>query len=112
MPESPINKLTKAILAFDEDMAKLHDEGKSMAGDLIRTADSLAVELENDIKLVLREILEDLNKTVQTKSEELRKKYLAEKEDKVRLVRFNAEQNMDKAVNRILEELRKILSEV
>ncbi|MCE4625970.1 MAG: hypothetical protein F7C35_08950 [Desulfurococcales archaeon] len=110
--ESPLDRLTKAVLKLDDDMVRLSDGAKSKAGELIRRADSLALELENDVKILLKELVEDLDRTVKEKSEELKKRYALEKDERLRDVRVNAELHMEEAVKTILDEITRILSEV
>ncbi len=108
----PLDKLTKAVLELDQEMVKLDSLSKAKAGEIVRRADALALELENDIMLILRELVEDIQETVKKKSEELRAKYAAEKEEKIRLTKFSAETNKEEAVKAVLEEIRKLLTEV
>ncbi len=110
--ESPLDRLTKAVLKLDDDMARLSDGAKARAGELIRRADSLALELENDIKILLKELTEELERTVKEKTEELRKRYALEKDERLRDVRVNAELHMEEAVKTILNEITKLLAEV
>jgi vacuolar-type H+-ATPase subunit E/Vma4 len=112
MPESPITKLTKAVLELDTTLAKIQDEGQSKAGELIQRGDGRARELESDIKLVLQEIKDELDNFVRSEAERLKIKYAAEKEERLRITKASAQQYMDRAVQTILEELRKLLGEV
>lgn len=93
-------------------MVRLSDKAKAEAGDLVRRADSLARELENDIDILLYSLKEDLKKTVEQEAEKLRKAYAQKKEDAIRMINYNAEIHMEEAVNAILEEIKRILSEV
>ncbi|MCE4628368.1 MAG: hypothetical protein F7C34_04380 [Desulfurococcales archaeon] len=93
-------------------MVRLADKAKAEAGDLVRRADALARELENEIDILLYSIRDDLKRTVEQEAEKLRKAYAQKKEDTIRTINYNAEIHMDEAVNAILEEIKKILSEV
>ena len=112
MEGSPINTLTKAVLQLDDAMVRLGDEAKAAAGEIVRTADQLAQELENDVQLLVYQLVEELKKTVEREAERLRREYSERKEETLRDIRLNAEIRMDEAVNAILEELRRILGEV
>ena len=107
-----LDRLTRAALELDEKMAEMDSLVKSRAGGLVELADGLAAELENDLKLVLKQLVDELRMEVERRSEELRRKYAAEKEEKLRLLNFSAEANREDAVRAVLEELRRILGEV
>lgn len=112
MEESPISALTKAVLGLDEAMVRLGDEAKAAAGDIVRTADGLAQELENDINVLLYQLVEELNRKVEEEGDRLRREYAERKGQVLRDIRLSAEIRMDEAAQAILEELSKILGEV
>lgn len=109
---SPLEKLTRAALELDEAMAALDSKAKSRAGSLMELADGLARELENDLQLSLKQLLDELQAEVERRSRELREQYARMKEEKLGLARVSAETRREEAVRAVLEEIRRLLREV
>ncbi len=112
MPESPVEKLTNTVLQFDTKMDQLSVLAQEYAGEIVKYADLLARELENDINIFYKQLEDQIRAFVESKSKELEKSYSQLKEDKLREVRYKAETNKEKAVEAVVEELKKLLAEV
>ncbi|MCE4608786.1 MAG: hypothetical protein F7C36_00165 [Desulfurococcales archaeon] len=112
MTGSSVEKLTNAVLTFDQKMDQLSLQAQEYAGEIVKYADQLARELENDVDILVKQLEEEIRKYVEEKSEELKKSYASMKEEKLREIKYKAETNKDAAVNAVVEELKKLLSEV
>ncbi|MEB3779874.1 MAG: hypothetical protein GSR85_06560 [Desulfurococcales archaeon] len=110
MPRSPVAKLADAVNWLEEELKKLDDEARGSANEILRLADMLARELSNDIKITARMAIEEAEEAERREAERLEAEYRRRVEEQITMVRDKASKNIDKAVEAVIEELKKLIA--
>ncbi len=110
MPRSPVAKLADAVNWLDAELKKLDDETRGSANEILKLADMLARELSNDIKITARMAIEEAEEAERREAERLETEYRRRVEEQITMVRDKASKNIDKAVEAVIEELKKLIA--
>ncbi|MCE4599545.1 MAG: hypothetical protein F7C81_05045 [Desulfurococcales archaeon] len=110
MPRSPVAKLADAVNWLEAELKKLDDETRGSANEILKLADMLARELSNDIKITARMAIEEAEEAERREAERLETEYRRRVEEQITMVRDKASKNIDKAVEAVIEELKKLIA--
>ncbi len=105
MTESHVARLAKAIQWLDEELERAAKAASEKATSLLKVADSLVREFENDVDVAVKMLADEL----ESKVDEAVKAMDAEYEEKLRKaveeVKSKAEANLEKAVEAVVKEI-------
>ncbi|MEM0366374.1 MAG: hypothetical protein QXO93_04950 [Acidilobaceae archaeon] len=110
--KGPVAKLAEAISWFEVELRRAYDEATYLSNELVKFSDVLIREFEADINNVLNSIVSDLRSEASLISEKLRQEYSRRVEEELRIIDSKARANFGKAVDSVVEEIKKILGEV
>lgn len=108
MSRSGVSRLAEAVSWFEQELRRLHDESVSKSNDLVRFGDDMARELREDIEAVLSSIIADLREEVLRIEEVLRAEYARRVEEEVRAIDSRSIARFEKAVEAVMEEVKRI----
>jgi len=107
-----VARLAEAVLALEEALEQVQGEARGYANDIVRLGDLLARELANDIDVVVKMISDEVAREV----ENIARGVEAEYEERIRVEVERAErlgrENLEAAVEAIVEELKRIVGGV
>lgn len=112
MPGSPVARLSDAVYWLESELKRLESEVRGGANEIVRYGDLLARELVNDIELTLEQVLEEARRSIDEEARRLEEEYRERIKRELDEIRFKAESNMDKAVDKVVSEIKRILSGV
>ncbi len=105
MAESHVARLARAIQWLDEELEKAAKGASEKATSLLKVADSLVREFENDVDVAVKVLADELESRV----DEAVKAMDAEYEERLRKaleeVKSKAEANLEKAVDAVVKEI-------
>jgi vacuolar-type H+-ATPase subunit H len=105
MPGSPIERLADAVNWLEEELARLRELASEKAGDLMRTADLLMRELENDADILVDTVLKELNELAEKEVERINVKADEERARLAEEFRRAAETNRERAVEEVFKAI-------
>ncbi|MEB2837373.1 MAG: hypothetical protein GSR80_000473 [Desulfurococcales archaeon] len=103
MPASPIEKLAAAVNWLEEELASLRELASDKAGDIMRAADLLMRELENDAEVLVESIIRELNELAEREVVSIDAWADSEKARLTEEIRASAEANMERAVDEVFK---------
>ena len=110
MAKSPVARLIEAVLALEEDVRRAHERAEAVANEITRLGDLLAREMENDLKIVVGQLREEIDREVEAQSRAIRSEYEARIKAELARVERLGRQNMDEAVKAVVEEIIRLAS--
>ncbi len=110
--KGPVSRLAWAINWLEGELKRLHEETVSKSNELVKYADEMQRELGEDIRASLLDIVASLRGEALKISEALRLEYSRKLEVELRKLESKASSNFDKAVNAVIEEVKRMLREV
>jgi len=105
MPGSPIEKLADAVNWLEEELVRLRELASGKAGDLMRTADLLMRELENDAEILVESVIKELGELAEREIERINVKAGEEKARLAEALRRAAEENRGRAVEEVFRAI-------
>ncbi len=108
--KSPIEKLTNAVIALEKGLETLHQDAQTCANELIREGDALGKQVSNDIDIILKQLLDEINRSVAEKRGMIEADFAARLERELDRVKELGEKNREKAIQAVLAEMRKIIT--
>ena len=109
MAKSPVARLTEAVLGLEEDLRRIDGVAKSLANDIVRQGDLLAAEMKNDIDLLVKQISDEIARETEALKLSIQKEYEAKIEAEVARAERLGKQNLDNAVEAVVEEIVRIV---
>jgi membrane protein involved in colicin uptake len=105
MPASPIERLADAVNWLEEELERLRELASEKAGDLMRTADLLMRELENDADILVDSVIRELNELAEKEVEMIKVKADEERARLAEKLRRAAEANKKRAVEEVFKAI-------
>ena len=110
--KSPVEKLTQAVLGLEQGLLDLHNEAQGYANALVRHGDALARQLANDIEIVLKSLVDEIKKELENQKAAVRSSYEEKTKSELEKIHKQGKENLDTAVDAVVEEIIKIVSGV
>ncbi|MDM7275147.1 MAG: hypothetical protein P3X22_003355 [Thermoprotei archaeon] len=110
--KGPVSRLAEAINRLEGELKRLHDETVSRSNELVKYGDEMQKELREDIRASLLDIVAGLRGEALKISEALRAEYSKKLEAELMRLDSKASSNFEKAVNAVVEEVKRMLREV
>jgi len=107
---SPVARLAEAVNWLEEELARVRERVSGEAGGLVRTADLLMEELENDANILVEGIVRELHKLAEEEVEEINVWLDGEKARVAREIEESARANRGRAVEEVLRVVRERLA--
>ncbi len=108
--KSPLEKLTKAVIQLEEGLEALHNEAQSCANELVKLGDSLGKQVSNDIQIVLKQLVEEIEKEVASRKAIIEAEFASKLKEELARVEEQGKTNKEAAVQAVLEEMKKIIA--
>lgn len=105
MSEIKFNAYAKAIMEFEEEIEKIKRGVADDSKRLIVLSDSYISELRSSAEKALAEIQKSIEDEKRKQIDEIRSKYIAEREKQLSNIRKEAEKNLNNAVNEVIRQL-------
>ncbi len=105
MAKSPVARLTEAVLGLEEDLRRIDGVAKSLANEIVRQGDLLAAEMKNDVDLIVKQLSDEIARETEALKLSIQKEYEAKIEAEVARAERLGKQNLDKAVEAVVEEI-------
>ncbi len=110
MARNPVARLAEAVSWLEEELARARERASGEAGEVVRTADLLLEELENDANILVEGIARELARLAEEEVHKIDMWLDAEKARLARELEEAAKANMESAVDAvfrvIVERLR------
>ncbi len=109
--KSPVANLANAVNWLENELARLESKSKELANEIVRTSDLLVKEVFNDIDIAVKQAIDEASKQVDEALAQLEEEYKKRIELETASIRATAEANLSKAVEAVVEELKKVIAE-
>ena len=109
--KSPVANLANAVNWLESELARLESKSKELANEIVRTSDFLVKEVFNDIDIAVKQAIDEASKQVDEALAQLEDEYKKRIEQETASIRATAEANLSKAVEAVVEELKKVIAE-
>jgi hypothetical protein len=101
----PVARLAEAVTWLEEELARIREKASGEAGQIMRTADLLMGELENDAAILVEGIVRELHKLAEEEVKRTNAWLDAEKARLARELEESARANRQTAVEAVLEKI-------
>lgn len=105
MGQSDVARLANAIQWLDEELEKAAKSASEKATSLLKVADSLIREFENDVDVAVKMIADEINAKVEDLVKVLDAEFSEKLEKALDEIKSKAEANIDKAVEVVVREI-------